>query len=354
MSAFSSRYTYPAVFLLISSIGGYSYYKKQKNEKAFHHPARETIETIVRMDNRVNNFLGRQFKITNYEITSEDNFETVFKFKISGIRGKCQLIGKCNKMSHKSLKEHNEAQKKYSQLSPDDKSVSVFSPINFNDPLIPDEKASEKIKALASGDEKLINDQIISDTDLFYRISSIIVSSADKTFYINVRPIAPKYRSFNIEDTVYNNETYSDVLNKISTLKKNLEKFKSETSEEHLRNELKTMKKNDFEKKLQMRKIITVANMILYFGAFFLYVTFRSHKIDALTYNFLRNKIESSGRLKGYNLTCISYRYNPFANCYVINGLMQNENGNFGLKTKTIGSKLNESVPVIYYELKKQ
>ena len=64
----------------------------------------------------------------------------------------------------------------------------------------------------------------IDNKDTFYRISSIIVQT-ENSYVFHVRPIGPKFRTYNIEDTYYTNSTLLDVIKNIQNMKLKYNEF---------------------------------------------------------------------------------------------------------------------------------
>lgn len=333
-----------AAVLFVFLGGGYYKYTQYLNERlAYTHPAREFVEMTLRLDNRVNNFLGRRFQITNYQLSTDDPYETVFNINLEGMKGKCRVSARLQKVSHSGLLQTSEQQKDYALLTQEEKSKSVFSPINFNDIIYPDEKTLHN--TIGDGKE-------IKPDDKFYRISSLLLTANDKSFILNIRPIPAKYRDYNIEDTTYNYKTYHDVSNKVTEMKKKFQHHLDEDiPNEQLRSELISQRKAKFEQNIKIRKYVSIFNGIFFVFFFMIFGHLAKNKIDVTAFNFLKNKLSKS-KLSDYNLICISYRYDIFSQNYKINGLMHNKNKNMGLSTQTLSTEIDENMPVTYYELK--
>jgi hypothetical protein len=258
----------------------------------------------------------------------------------------------------------------YSKKTKNQKAVSTFIPYNFNDILIPTTETLNKMKEilkikqlptdiLTFNKEKYINGDYnatkeepiltlntkISDNDTFYRIHSIIMIANDSLIF-NIRPITPKLRKYDIEDTVYNNKTYDEVLYKLMSMKFDYEEAVSTSiSTQEMKNEILLQKQNQYQELIKRRKNIILFNMILVVIGSLSLKFFTRSNIDVTTLKSLQSKISSgtSNKLLGQNkkLLFISYNYSFLLRKYYIKGIIFNDNGQFLKFSTTSDNKSN-------------
>ena len=266
--------------LLVGGIVAFYYIDTNiKYRTAVNNPVTEYCEMALRTDSRVLSYCGNNFKIKHYEILSSDkNFLTI-RLQVSGIRGKCKVLAKCEKHSHKYLKDHFDQQIKFSHLSKEEKNMSPFTPINFNDIFIPDKILLDKVKAISNDKEIFSYDidkydngyynkidslanQEVKEDDEFWRISSLVLISKDSMVF-NVRPISNKIKNYELEDTFYKINNYQDVLNNIIEFKdRYIATLNKKLTNEEFRREINQMKHSNLERRSKWRTKIMVVEAI--------------------------------------------------------------------------------------------
>ena len=269
-----------------------------KYRSAVNNPVTEYCEMALRTDSRVLSYCGNNFKIKHYEILSSDkNFLTI-RLQVSGIRGKCKVLAKCEKHSHKYLKDHFDQQIEFSHLSKEDKNMSPFTPINFNDIFIPDKKLIDEVKAISNDKDifkydidkydngyykkiESLSSQVVKDDDEFWRISSLVLISKDSMVF-NVRPISNKLKNYELEDTFYKIHTYKDVLNSIIEFKdKYIATLNKKLTNEEFRREISQMKQSNLERRSKWRTKIMVVEAIGFVLVFIIVRLFLNKSITA-------------------------------------------------------------------------
>lgn len=280
-----SRFKLKSVFLtgglIVSGLSLFHYTNKHiKYKTAVNNVVTEYCEMALRSDSRILNYCGNSFKINHYEITNTDRNIMTVRLQVSGNRGKCKVLAKCEKNSHKYLKSHFQQQLKYSLLSKEEKNISIFTPINYNDVLIPDKKLIEKIKSLSDDKDifsyhidkynlgyysKLpqLNDELIKDDDEFWRITSLVLVSKDSMIF-NVRPISNKVKNYDLEDTFYKLNTYQDVIHNVIEFKdKYFSTLNKKLTNEEFRREVNQMKLSNLDQRGRSRKIIIIGECMM-------------------------------------------------------------------------------------------
>jgi hypothetical protein len=280
---------------LLTMSGMYNIDRSIKNSKALNSVVTEYCEMALRSDSRALSYIGNNYKITHYELINYDRNSLSIKVDIVSSKGKSKLIAKCEKTTHKYLKAHFEQQLKFSLLSKDEKNMSPFTPINFNDILIPDKELEDKIKELSDKeifayfDEKnesgyyrklneLKNIQI-QDEDEFWRINSLILISKDSVIH-SLRPISNRLKNYELEDTFYKLNNYEDVVANVIDFKgKYFLTLNKKLSNEEFRREINIMKHNNMEKRGRTRKYVVISEMIFFATSFLLSRLFLSKTI---------------------------------------------------------------------------
>ncbi len=284
MKAFS-RFKFKPVLItggLVSfGLGGFYVIDRHiKNTTAINNVVTEYCEMALRSDSRILNYCGNSFKIIHNEIVTSDRYSMTIRLHVSGNRGKCKVLAKCEKNSHKYLKSHFDQQLKFSLLSKEEKNISTFTPINYNDVLIPDKKLVEKIKSLLddkdifsysiekfnegyySKIDQLQNEQILNE-DEFWRITSLVLISKDSMIF-NVRPISNKLKNYDLEDTFYKLNNYQDVVRNVIEFKdKYFSTLNKKLSNEEFRREVNQMKLSNLDKRSRNRKFILFGEFLL-------------------------------------------------------------------------------------------
>ena len=265
----------------------YKFDKIIKYRTAVNNVVTEYCEMALRSDSRILNYCGNNFKIKHYEIVTSDRNSMTIRFQVNGIRGKCKVLAKCEKSTHKYLKSHFDQQIKFSVLSKEEKNMSPFTPINFNDVLIPDKKVIERITTV-SEDNEIFNYNIdkfnngfynkieklsiepVKDDDEFWRISSLVLISKESMIF-NVRPISNKLKNYDLEDTFYKLRSYQDVIGNIIEFKdKYIATLNKKLTNEEFRREINQMKQSNLERRSKSRKGIAILEVFLFIGGFFI------------------------------------------------------------------------------------
>jgi hypothetical protein len=283
MKAFSKLKLKPVLItatLVSVGLGGFYVTDRHiKNKTAINNVVTEYCVMALRSDSRILNYCGNSFKIIHNEIVDSDRYSMTVRLHVNGNRGKCKVLAKCQKNSHKYLKSHFEQQLKFSLLSKEEKNISTFTPINYNDVLIPDKKLLEKIKGLTEDKEifsysvekfnsgfyskmdQLQKEQILNE-DEFWRITSLVLISKDSMIF-NVRPISNKLKNYDLEDTFYKLNNYQDVIRNVIEFKdKYYSTLNKKLSNEEFRREVNQMKLSNLDKRSRNRKYIVFGEFV--------------------------------------------------------------------------------------------
>ena len=288
-----SKINFKSVLVYGGVFGGatalfYNIHKKIKFRTAVNNAVTEYCEMALRSDSRILNYCGNNFQINHYEIVTSERNSMTIRLQVNGIRGKCKVLAKCEKSSHKYLKSHFDQQIKFSLLSKEEKSMSPFTPINFNDVLIPDKKVIEKIKTISQDKEifnynidkfnegyysklpKLANEEVKED-DEFWRISSLVLISKDSMIF-NVRPISNKLKNYDLEETFYKLNSYQDVISSVIEFKdKYIATINKKLTNEEFRREINQMKQSNLENRSKSRKGIMMVEALFFVGIFLVF-----------------------------------------------------------------------------------
>ncbi len=334
------------------------------------HPSIEFAKATLKLDKRVSNYCGKNYKITKYEsVGMEEEEETIkYRLRVEGIRGKCKVLVKLQKSTHDELKRHSEEQQEYSKKTRTQRAMSTFIPHDYNDIIIPTKETLQKMVDMVANkndndkdkdsNNKLHSEVIknynrtnstnlinttatkqepmktlntpIAPRDTFYRIASIIFVASDSLTF-NVRPITAKNRTYDIEDTVYRMETYSDIFSKCASKLAEYDKeLNSEVSTEDFRNEILQMKQTKYQDLVTTRKRIIIFNMIIAFMGLIAFRVYASNTLDVTALKALQSKVAGMnskylGNAK--KLLCFSYRYNFRQRRFNIRGLCIGDKG---------------------------
>ena len=352
--------------------------RKYNDNKTYHHPTREFAEIALRMDQRIANFCGKRYRVTGYQWLNSDDRQVSYRIFIEGMRGKCKVLVKCDKYSHEYLKTHMKEQISYSKLSKEEKALTPFIPFDFNDVLIPTEETQKIISEVLSlkgqtndllifNKDKYIAGEYattlqesvkalkvpIRNIDTFFRFSSIVMVANDSLVF-NVRPIGPKNRTYDIEDTYYSYKSYDDVVRKLHENRYKFNEILSdEFSAEEMRNEIILQKQTNFQERLMYRKYVTIFNCLLFLAGTFLVRLVFKNNLDFATLKMLQNKINNVN-VKGLGnqkrFICVNYVGNTIMKNDLA-CLIMGENGLNG-KTKINNKKSSINDDVFYLEFK--
>lgn len=381
------RKEYIKIGLGLTSLALTSYFAHEyfQYQKALQHPTREIAEMALKLDKRVTNFCGRKYKISNYQMINEDDNYCTYRMKLSGMRGTCKVLVKCQKHTHAELKAHSQEQINYSKKTKEQKAISPFIPYNYTDIIIPTKETlklmKETLKSKNLNDEDLIfhrkkylngdyhatkdefmktlKNKNIENADTFYRIASLTMVANDNLVF-NIRPIGPKHRNYDIEDTVYTYKSYDDVVKKLMNLRFLYSDMLIEDfSDEEFRNEVILQKQTNINERLTRRKYITFFNFAFFLASYAVYKVYMRQRIDVTTIKSLQSKVINMSNVKqGLNLgltkrlICISYKYNPVQNKFNIYGLVMGEKGaKIGIETTALVDDISPHGNVTIYNL---
>lgn len=368
------------VSVFLGSIG-YFFYDKYKSNQVRNHPSFEMAQMVLKQDKRVSNFCGRNYNIYKYKMINQDDNNVAYRIHIEGIRGNCRVLVKCQKHTHAELKAHSLEQIQYSKKSKEDKASSTFVPINFNDMIFPTEETFKKVQDLLKskslpdeilffnrenylkGDYHAGKEEInkvlkkpIENADTFYRINSIVMVANDNLVF-NIRPIGPKFRDYDIEDTMYTVRTYEDLLKKMMNARFEYnEALQDDVSAEEFRNEIILYKQTKFQQRTQQRKYVSIFNIIFLVGGYFISKTVFSRKIDYNTIKSLQNKISNLGPKTSlgntHRLIAIDYHNGMSLSTIYIQGLAMGEKGaKCGIETTSSLDEISPHRTVTMYSL---
>jgi hypothetical protein len=197
----------------------------------------------------------------------------------------------------------------------------------------------------------------VENADTFYRLTSLVMVANDNLVF-NIRPIGPKYRDYDIEDTIYTTKTYEDVLKKLMTYRfMYSDTLKEEYSNEEYRNEIILHKQANFLERTEKRKFIFFVNAALLFFGYFIYKIHIRQKIDVTTIKSLQSKVIALGPKAGLGntkrLICIDYKFAAANSRFNINGFTMGENGiTKGIETYAYVDDVNPHGSVTMYNLK--
>jgi hypothetical protein len=360
---------------------GYIFYEHYKSYQVQTHPTFEMAQMVLKQDKRVSNFCGKNYNIYKYRMISQDDNNVAYRVHIEGIRGNCRVLVKCQKHTHAELKAHSLEQIQYSKKSKEDKASSTFVPINFNDLIIPTgetfKKVQDLLKSKSLPDEILIfnrenylkgdyhagKEEVnkvlkkpIENADTFYRITSMVMVANDNLVF-NIRPIGPKFRDYDIEDTMYTYRSYEDMLKKLMNARFEYnEALQEDVSAEEFRNEIILYKQTKFQQRTQQRKYVTIFNMVVFVGGYFVSKMVLKQKIDYTTLKSLQSKILNLGPKtplgNNHRLIAIDYNFSPIQQKFNISGLAMGEKGALcGIETSTIIEDISPHSTVTLYSL---
>jgi hypothetical protein len=337
-------------------------YTRIRNWQIQNHPSLEAVEMIIRLDPRITKFCGKNYQIKPNRYYEEDNKRCTYRLRVSGIRGDCKVLVKLEKDTHGYLSNIMKDQINYSKSTKEQKLKDPFTPINFNDIFIPTKETQKKIEENLNKDFLIFNKEDylsgkyydkeyvkginannnnnatavstkISKNDTLYRINSIIMVANDSLVF-NIRPIGPKFRNYDIEDTYYTFKTYNDIIKRLHDYRYRYnEVIANEISPEELRNDLIQQKQTNFEKRIQTRRFVMMANVAVIFFGYMAIKMLLSHNIDLTAVNTISNTLINNPKLKSsygnHRLVAVAYKFNPFDWSYNLSGFIMGT-GKFG------------------------
>jgi hypothetical protein len=318
-------------------------YSRVRNWQIKTHPSLEAVEMALKLDPRITNFCGKNYQITPARYYDEDSKRCTYRLKISGIRGDCKVLVKLEKDTHGYYGNIMKDQIAYSKSTKEQRSKDPFTPVNFIDMIIPTKDTQRKVEEVLDPEFLVFNkdDYVngkyfdhkynnqgnkIQKSDSFYRIASIVMIANDSLIF-NVRPIGPRFRNYEVEDTYYTFQTYNDVVKRLHDYRfRYNEIISGEISPEELRNDLIQQKQTNFQKRMQTRKYVMLFNAALVMLAFMTMRLVTSHNLDLTAVNTISNTLMNNSKLKGaygnHRLLAVSYKFNPFDWSYNLSGFI--------------------------------
>jgi hypothetical protein len=335
----------------------YFLYRYKKSLIVCNHPTLEPVMMMLKLDTRVSNFCGHNYRTKNHFMIKNDDSEAIYRFVVEGMRGLCKVVVKVKKHSHDELVSHSAEQMEFSKKSKEEKAILAFNTFNYNDVIIPTTetllKMSEFVKSQNLNFQELYEfkrenylagmyhsdkfDLIkllrrpIDSSDTFYRISAITMVADDK-YVFNIRPLNANYRDYDIEDTSYQYKTYSDIVKRNMNLNFEYnESLREDISAEDFKNEMVLYKQMKFQQRMSQRKYFTYGLVFFSIIAYICYNLINKHRIDVATLKALQSKIQnlSSKTPLGSTkrLICIDYYYVAGTERFRVRGLAMGEKG---------------------------
>ena len=365
-----SKFKKQGFFSILACLSGITLFKYSNITKDLFltnsHPTKEYAEMLIKLDNRITNFCGYNYKINGFKIIENTDKYLSYRMNLNGIRGICKILVKVQKLDREELEFLSEQQKKISEMSYEARKREPFVPIDFRDILIPTkqsiENLSQRIENINNNlpdnlenfkltdsltkfnkrNEKSEENQILSlhklaedktllttyqdaiqikEKDSFFRFLNISVSYSDNAIF-NIRPLNAKFRDYEIMETEFSDKTFLDVYNKISKIKSLYDyKNKYEVSAEELKNELKASKQNYFREKIESRSSLLKFQLFFMIGIIGMYrYYFNLVKPQSICKgvieNLSKNKFLQEKLGKNYIFPYVTYSYNPFKKNY--------------------------------------
>lgn len=297
--------------------------------------------TTAGHDGRIIKYCGEDYHIIDSKIIRNSSKTQAYSLSVEGKSGKCRIIIKCNKITHAELKSMMKEQLAYTKLSKEEKENSTFIPTDFNDMLIPTKETYERIKqvlkdypyileAKYSFNDIIVTDELkkiarIDDQDTFLKLSNIVIIDG-KNLVAKIKPEEKNIRSYDIEDTYYMNETYLDVLHKITDFNIFEEAFnqRSQLKYQQISKEIIDQKKRR-DWMIHLRWKVALLTMTAAVG-FTIWAMKVRPSINYSLLSTIQSNIENNSdviSMIGNNkVMCFSYHLNPFYIRYNIYGLI--------------------------------
>jgi len=376
---------------ILTCITGMTFYKYSNLAKDLFltnsHLTQQYAEMLIKLDNRMTNFCGYNFKISGFKLIENTERYQSYRMNLKGIRGDCKILVKVQKLDNEELQFLSKQQKEISLMPYEQRKKEPFVPIDFTDILIPTEstlnKLNERVEkfkeiannkfAISSENESNGNDNLqvnifrdvnnnitqlakgvqfeifeklsnlaqnksilneyidiikISDTDTFYRFMNISVSYSENAIF-NIRPLNAKYRDYELIDTEYTDKTYLDIFRKLNKIKFQYDyKNNYEISGEELKNELKASKNNYFKEKLQHRFTFLKWQLIFMIGIVFFYKQYfkivnYQRIYSGVVENLSKNKFLKEKLGNNIYIPYVAFKYNIFKKNFSFNCIAQ-------------------------------
>ncbi len=134
----SNPYRFLAIFGFSTGLSLYRYSDLIKNLFLSNsHPTKQCAEMLIKLDNRITNFCGFNYKISGFKLIDNSEKYQSYRMNLKGIRGDCKVLVKVQKLDCEELKFLSDQQKKISLMSYEQRKKEPFVPIDFTDVLLP-------------------------------------------------------------------------------------------------------------------------------------------------------------------------------------------------------------------------
>jgi len=401
--------------ILFGGIGTFTFFKYRDVAKDLFiptiHPTKEYAEMLIKLDKRITNFCGYNYKISGFKIIENSEKYQSYRMNLSGIRGECKVLVKVQKLDQEELKFINEQQKKISMMPYEERKKEPFVPVDFKDILVPTEETINKIQERLGevkakfqsqsyiqltnekGDhynrndfkitlftntlnntntnnseniqnkiDNMINDPEfknainINENDTFYRFMNISVSYSEDVIF-NIRPLTIKFRDYELIETKYTDENYFDVFKKINKIKNDYnKKINYELSAEEARDEIRITRQNSNGEKIERRskffKFQVVTLIALLFGTRHYLNTVKYKNIyDGVSKNLKKNKILKKHLGEEILIPYLSFRYNLFSKNFTFRCIAQIGDKKIIVKGKSLPNADNILPKLEFYNM---
>lgn len=399
--------------ILVGGFGSFVFYNYHNVAKDLFapsiHPTKDYAEKLIKLDKRITNFCGYNYKISGFKIIENTDKYQSYRMNLEGIRGMCKILVKVQKLDQEELKFINDQQKKIASLPYEQRKREPFVPVDFKDILIPTNETLIQIKErieevkpkllnendLAKNDDfelallnnknsenkfdkldKLFNkianlpndspvkENILNDfnnainikeNDTFYRFMNISVSFSEDVIF-NIRPLTVKFRNYELIDTEYSDKNFLDVFKKINKINKDFNiKKKYEISAEEAKEEIKVSRQNLMQGRLEKRQKYFKYQVIMMIGMLF---GARSY-MNAVNYqkiykgvsdNLKKNKILKNKLGDKILIPYLSFRYNLFKRNFTFRCIVQNGDKKIIVKGKSLPNADNVLPSLNFYD----
>ena len=340
------------------------YYKKNLEFKQIQNSLYyKTVLNLAYLDPQFTNICGNNIQVKNAYFDENLGNSMILKINFNGVKGDSTLVVKLNQVSHENLVENNYKQSFYSTLTREEKSKVLFVPWNLSDILIPTDETISRLKSNKKINDYLEyiftnspyidkkqkndidkylkdtpNDEIfkLQNTDKFWKINTIILTSNDNTVY-SIRPLSYRRKQIHPEDTFYTYDSLLDSLrqielNIINCISQNKEKSKIST----MKTELQERKELNFVNNQQKRKKIILFLSVGFCFGLFIYSFFNRKRIDVSNLSKINVIVNSNEEIKkiigNSQLMFCKYKYLFNSDNYELKFFVQGEKGHAKLK----------------------
>lgn len=129
---------------IFTGVAGFALYKYSSLIKDLlitnTHPTREYAEMLIKLDNRITNFCGYNYKISGFKLIENSEKYQSYRMNLKGIRGVCKVLVKVQKVDNEELNFLNNQQKQIAKMPYEQRKKEPFIPIDFSDVFLPTEK----------------------------------------------------------------------------------------------------------------------------------------------------------------------------------------------------------------------